>query len=770
MMNASILTRSSALSDDSLRRVTAWMRHEQERRQLSGEAGRIDRVMEWGGGDFRYEYDTNGDLRAIAEANGQTKRYEYDGLRRLIAVHQGAEVTKRYGYDAHDRLEEVDEHGIVTRYRYDLQGRIARIQHGQDDVSVYRYDDTGRVVLARTSQMTTQWQYDDGGRIISIAQSIGGVTLVAHMQYDDGGRLATMTLPGNDRPIRYTWDELGRPQALSLDQSALAQFHFDDLNKTTCTDFVNGVTVESIAGPVDGRPARQVVRRNNETLLDRTLIYNDNGEITRDGDRSFHYDSLGRLISAQEANDGVVTTFSYDRLDNLIARAGPDHTQRFTYDADCRLVTATSGVGETTCFTHDRCGRLTHRVSANTAWSYRYDDAGQLQEVHRNSELIARFLYDHKGRLARADVAGCVERYLYGAADELLAVTDGHGQPLRLLVRTPFGVVAEVHGAIGEGEIYFRHADERGTTRLVTDVAGDVVARIEWDLFGLPLVNRVGAGPAPANHRPTFTGRTWVPEIGLYNFGARWYDPTIARFLTPDSYTGAPDDERLLNPLRSSSQQAAVRWQILNEWLKQPRVRNPYVFCGNDPIGRVDPNGHWSFGGVLLMLLGAIWTLPNTLFGILVEITCLVGEVIRWLVWLFSAGHVSWQTPGFDAAASGNLNAFALVFTGGWLGSFSNLLGITFGNVFFVYKDWRTSPHITGLPDPIHPPAYNGSVSIPREEMLYEHELRHTNQYGWLGPFFHLGLPLFGFYEWDVIINGYEGAWTERDARAHAEP
>ena len=63
-----------------------------------------------------------------------------------------------------------------------------------------------------------------------------------------------------------------------------------------------------------------------------------------------------------------------------------------------------------------------------------------------------------------------------------------------------------------------------------------------------------------------------------------------------------------------------------------------------------------------------------------------------------------------------------------------------------------------------------GSVSIPRHKMLYEHELRHTNQYGWLGPFFHLGLPLFGFYEWDVIINGYRNAWTERDARAHAEP
>jgi hypothetical protein len=244
----------------------------------------------------------------------------------------------------------------------------------------------------------------------------------------------------------------------------------------------------------------------------------------------------------------------------------------------------------------------------------------------------------------------------------------------------------------------------------------------------------------------------------------------MGRFLTPDTYTGGPDDVRLVNPLNLGGEQVRLRGQILGEWLKQPRVRNATAFCSNDPVGHVDPNGHWSFGGVLLMLLGVIWTLPTTLFGILVEITCLVGEVIRWLVFLFSFGHASWETPGFDAAASGRLNAFALVFSGGWLGSFSGMLGITFGNVFFVYKEWEKSPYIAALPDPIFPPAYEGKVSIPRQRMLYEHELRHTNQAGWFGPFFHFGLPLFGFYEWDLIVKGYRNAWTERDARAHAEP
>ena len=427
--------------------------------------------------------------------------------------------------------------------------------------------------------------------------------------------------------------------------------------------------------------------------------------------------------------------------------------------------------GATTDVMHDRWGRLTAKLGPKAAWTYRYDDAGHLQEVRRDGATVACFLYDHKGRLVLADFGTYVERYLYGPADELLAITDAAGQPLRLFVRTPLGVLAEVNGPLGSGALFYRHQDEQGTLRLVTDSAGEVVGKFAYSPFGEPTdIDTQGfAGDEPEACRPALAGRLWYTEIALVYCGARWYDPALGRFLTPDPYTGAPDDVRLLNPLYPSSRQAAARGEILAAWLKQPRVRNPYTFCANDPVGRVDPTGHWSFGGVLLTLLGVIWTLPNTLFGLLVEITCLIGEVIRWLVWLATAGHVSWETPGFDVAASGHLNAFALVFTGGWLGSFSSLLGITFGNVFFVYKDWRNSPHMTSQPDPIHPSAYGGAVAIPREQMLYEHELRHTNQYGWLGPFFHLGLPLFGVYEWQVILDGYQNSWLERDARAHAE-
>ena len=111
-----------------------------------------------------------------------------------------------------------------------------------------------------------------------------------------------------------------------------------------------------------------------------------------------------------------------------------------------------------------------------------------------------------------------------------------------------------------------------------------------------------------------------------------------------------------------------ARAEMLAKWLPQPRLRNRHAYCANDPVNRFDPNGHWSVGGVLLSVLGVLWTLPNTAFGLAIEVSCLLGEVVRWLVWAVTAGNVSWQTPGFDVASSGRLNAFALVFKGGWLG------------------------------------------------------------------------------------------------------
>jgi RHS repeat-associated protein len=661
----------------------------------------------------RYDFDAQGDLTLIVEPDGNRRAFAYDSQRRLVAVHDAAGST-HCTYDAHDRLAGVDGPSGERRYVYDLAHRLVAVHRGATGGVKYRYDDAGHVLEYRTALVANLQHFDPSGRLVGVAQEIGGVVLQAGLAFDSAGRLATMHLPGHR--IDYGWTEAGRPATLALDGQCLATWQLED--RTETIHFSNGVAQRTHTDTVDGRVLERELRRGS-TMLDHTPIHYDAvARITHDGRSRYAYDALGRL--ACEQRDGHA----------------PEHHH---FDAAGQRLAG------------DAC-----------AFTWRFDDIGQLTEAHQDNQAVVQFSYDAKGRLATMQTATRHERYFYGPADELLAVTDAQGRVLRAYVHTPSGCLAEIDHEGPRPELRLLHLDRRGACHCVTGADGAVLARHAYTAFGAPLNTASPSGP-----QPWFGGRRHVPQVGLYRVGARWYDPAAGRFITPDSYTAAPDDERLLHPLLTGAAQVALRAQLLPEWLRHSASRHRFAYCANDPVNRVDPNGHWSFGGVVLSLLGAIWTLPNTVFGLLIEVTCLVGEVVRWLTWLVTAGNVSWATPGFDVASSSNLNAFALVFRGGWLGSFRSLLGITFGNVFFVRHDWEESPSLKA-PGTFKPPAYNGTVEIAKKDALYEHELRHTNQYGWLGPFFHLGLPLFGVYEWDVILHGYEDAWTETDAREHA--
>jgi RHS repeat-associated protein len=793
-------------AQDAWHRLEAWLHLEQGRRQYTGQSGRVDAVVESGGGRTTYAYDHNGDLMEIVEANGQHRRYSYDGQRRLTQTCHPDGTTTTYIYGDNDRLVEVNDRGIVTRYHYASLGRVTQIRQGKTGAVLYHYDETGRVAMARTPRVATTYAYDAQGRMVVIEQSIDGVTLSLRLAYDHHGRLEMMLLPGSHCPLRYAWDHRGRPVTVSLGDRHIASFSHED--NVTRAVLGNGVAVKTTSNKADGRLASQVVTRADQTLFEQHLTYNTVGEIVSDGAYRYAYDTLGRLAGAEETSTGLRLRYAYDSMDNRVALAihheatsethpcvvsvsnhdrpfpqarGEHATIAYTYryDSNSRLTSADADAGNSIRLGYDRHGRLTQKTVSGQSWAYWYDDTGQLTQVMHQGQTIGRFTYDHKGRLVLAEYQGRSERYLYGPSDELLAVTDAHGNPIRLLVRTPLGLLAEVHGALESGEVLYLHSDARGATRLGTNEGGEVVANVSFDPFGLPTSlpspppdcgdEERWTNPRPPQRgeevqafQPHFGRHVWHSRVGLYYCGARWYDPTLGRFITPDTFTGSPDDARIVTPITPSSRQAMTRAQLLGSWLKQPRLRNSYVFCSNDPIGRFDPDGHWSFGGALLTILGTLWTLPNTLIGLFIEITCLVGEVIRWLVWLVTFGHVSWQTPGFDAAASGRLNAFAMVCEGGWFGSLP-LLGMTFGNVFLVSDDWRENP-VTGGPGDVFPEAYQGRVAMPRNEALYEHALRHTNQYGWFGPiylFVHL-------IDW--MVSGFTSCdmWLERDARRFA--
>lgn len=100
--------------------------------------------------------------------------------------------------------------------------------------------------------------------------------------------------------------------------------------------------------------------------------------------------------------------------------------------------------------------------------------------------------------------------------------------------------------------------------------SGNIVQRYEYSTYGTIQAIRDASG-TDITSTPyiltnySFTGREWDPETSLYYYRARYYDPTIGRFLQRDPHPG--------NSTVPSS------------------VTNKYIYAGNNPLNNVDPSG-----------------------------------------------------------------------------------------------------------------------------------------------------------------------------------
>ena len=103
-------------------------------------------------------------------------------------------------------------------------------------------------------------------------------------------------------------------------------------------------------------------------------------------------------------------------------------------------------------------------------------------------------------------------------------------------------------------QTYFLHTDMLGSIKAVTDSTGQVVARFDYEPFGLLIEESSPASTGGGR----YTGKPLDAELGLYYFGARYYDPGLGRFITAD-----PGKDGL----------------------------NWYAYCMANPMVLADPNG-----------------------------------------------------------------------------------------------------------------------------------------------------------------------------------
>jgi len=245
----------------------------------------------------------------------------------------------------------------------------------------------------------------------------------------------------------------------------------------------------------------------------------------------------------------------------------------------------------TSLATYDGAGN----VIQDTRNAYVYDPEGRLCAVEANptgSATYTQYIYDAEGR-----------RVAKGSGTSLScgAPTTANGFTLssQYLLDQSGNQASElgatgnwVHSNIWEGGrltgtytstgLHFAIADPLGTKRVQAVVTSSGTGAPELNCLSLPFGNNVGntllsncvavgsgGTDATENH---FTGKERDPESGDDYFEARYYNSAAGRFLSPDW----------------SAKEEPVPYAKLDD----PQTLNLYDYVRNNPVTRVDADGH----------------------------------------------------------------------------------------------------------------------------------------------------------------------------------
>lgn len=552
-----------------------------------------------------HTYNANGTLYSVQDAKGNATVYGYDDFRRPQSTRYADNTHEEISYDDPGRVHQTTTRaGQTTQFTYDALNRIvSRTIAGS--TTTYGYDLAGRTVNTTDSVGTLRNTFDRLGRVGTATQTNGAKVCY---DYDTLGRHSKLTYPDNSF-VTYSYDNLGRLTAIKDPaDSNLARYSYDDLSRRKNVQYANGTSsvwtysnTNRLQQLSNAAVTGAATYAYTYDLVGNRLSMTVNGAAphvyTYDhtyqlldanypagyfrADTAFTYDPAGNRSQVSSPPTTYLTnnlnqytlvgsdSFSYDTNGNL---TGDGH-HSYTYDAESRL-TATSG-GHSVQYTYDAASRRIRKNVDGRITQYVYDGDQVITEYDGAGTLLRTFVYGpgidepiclYAHNLAIGDVTGDAQVNLNDlltlAPKWLLTSQDSGYDPLHDLNQD---------GKIDNGDtdvlaahwlkpaepvqVFYYHFDGLGSVVALSDAAGHVVETYAYDVYG----QSRPTGPATGNPY-RFTARSWDPETGLYYYRARYYNPSIGRFLQPD-------------PLGYKD---GINW---------------YLYCGNNPIIHVDPYG-----------------------------------------------------------------------------------------------------------------------------------------------------------------------------------
>ncbi|OXT10470.1 hypothetical protein B9K03_10560 [Rothia sp. Olga] len=611
-----------------------------QRRFKYDAAGQIIQATDGLGFRTHFSYTATGQVCRVVDATGQVTDYEYDAMDRLVRVIKAAgtddESVQEYAYDAAGRLIRADD-GVreyTHVYDYAAGGRLSHTCVDGVKAAEFGIEDQGRTVRVRDyvsaqaldagapvgAFVQHRFVYDARGLLVERSRSgvmtdtsgasSGSVDVDAQVQalntftntgaytltlgYDADGYRTRMVTPYGETAIAY--DGAGRVVSMSrADQDAhgeslVAQYSYDAMGRlirAQLGDILSRWEFDDVSGLVCSYSRENTVRADS---VERT-------EVIRD--------EQGRIVGLDSA-DGLVV-YTYDAAGQLTGSRAGDLEFEWVFEAGLMVSERTwrhsGGTGESEetsrvlsgerSFAYNHLNQLTEIIAADhtaehmftTVTTYEYNAAGE-----RTREIIT----DNRG-------VQRVREYAWGAYSGLASVTDtyvtAHGGEAASRVRMVTDVtgelaqVAGVNGVsvpllwdpdvampqiLGAGGMPAPGSDG-GFSQVgiaggfdpwaVPSMLGSAPDAQGMNIPNLPHVLSADDSGVWGSMLPvgfSFTGAGSVRVAGLDVMGARVFDGASKRFLSTDPLAQVPGTGFFADV---------------------------YAFCGNNPVGLMDPWG-----------------------------------------------------------------------------------------------------------------------------------------------------------------------------------
>jgi len=515
-------------------------------------------------------YDLNGNALTVTDANGNVTTNTYDALNRVLTANTicsdtSKNVSKSYVYDNMGRVRSKTANGVQTSYQYDIFGRVYQ-ELSPKSFKGYFYEGVSQYakeqlvgINHQTMYSSTQYEYDAEMRIAQVKES--------------GNLTAT-----------YTYDANGNKVSETLANGVVSTYSYNGCNKVTKLVTKSGnsdISSYEYSYYLDGSDACKV--RNENGTIETT---------------SYDYDGLKRLTKEFISNGKTADTYSYEYDDygnrsKMVANGSEEYETVYDYTVNGKytallqkeiktveetsnttisdglaisptdLITSTAADAKTeeTAYSYDANGNQITKTAEGKTETNTYDGLNQLIGF-TDGETTASYKYNADGLRTSKTVDGKTINHIWDGNKQIVVdMDDSDWYSAEVYVRGT-NLLAKFSKQSGNVKTDYQYYTQNahGDVVNLTDSTGAITKSYKYDAFGV----EQNVDDAD-NNAFRYCGEYYDSESGTIYLRARYYDPTIGRFISRDSVTGENTD---------------------------PLSLNLYTYCHNNPIIGTDPSGH----------------------------------------------------------------------------------------------------------------------------------------------------------------------------------